>query len=38
MKLLLQRLADRIAFYEWAYGHLGESDSDIGAPTWRSSA
>ena len=31
MKLLLQRLADRIAFYEWAYGHLGESDSDIGA-------
>lgn len=31
MKLTLQRLADRIAFYEWAYGHLGESDSDIGA-------
>lgn len=31
MKLVLQRLAERIAFYEWAYGHLGESDCDVGA-------
>lgn len=30
MKLALKRLLDRISFYEWAYGHLGESDSEIG--------
>lgn len=32
MKLAIRRLADRVAFCEWAYGQLGESDSDVGVP------
>ena len=27
----LAALVDRLSFYEWAYGHLAEGDSDIGA-------
>ncbi len=30
MRTELAKLIDRVAYYEWAYGHLGESDSDIG--------
>lgn len=30
MRTTLAKLVDRVAYYEWAYGHLGEQDSDIG--------
>ena len=30
MRTKLVALLDRIAYYEWAYGHLAESDADIG--------
>ena len=29
-RTILTSLRDRIAYYEWAYGHLAEQDSDIG--------
>lgn len=29
-QLKIQALIQRIRYYEWAYGHLGESDTDIG--------
>lgn len=30
MRTTLAKMIDRVAYYEWAYGHLGEQDSDIG--------
>ena len=30
MRTRLRALTDRIAYYEWAYGHLAEADSDLG--------
>ena len=30
MRNKLRALTDRIAYYEWAYGHLAEADSDLG--------
>ena len=29
-QLKIQALIQRLRYYEWAYGHLGESDTDIG--------